>query len=170
MKPFLAAAMLAAALAGCAQQPQPEEQASGAIQTQDLGPISLTQPTASAQPTPSDPATPTATATATQEVPMAPMITGPINGYYQGRVREVDAKAPNCSAATRGVIEIGDKTLLYAYSPQLIYVASVQPDGTVHAEAGGTTLDGTLVDGHLAFNVTTQDCKTSFDFVRRRGF
>jgi Flp pilus assembly protein TadD len=36
MKPFLAAAMLAAALAGCAQQPQPEEQASGAIQTQDL--------------------------------------------------------------------------------------------------------------------------------------
>jgi hypothetical protein len=70
---------------------------------------------------------------------MAPMITGPINGYYQGRVREVDAKAPNCSAATRGVIEIGDKTLLYAYSPQLIYVASVQPDGTVHAEAGGTT-------------------------------
>jgi hypothetical protein len=169
MKPFLATVMLAAALAGCAQQPQPEEQASGAVQAQALGPTPLTQPV---EPTPVTPPTPpTASETvAAQPVANAPLITGTINGYYQGRVRQVDAKAANCPPPTRGVIEIGDRTLLYPYSTQLIYVAPVMPDGTIHAEADGTTLEGTLIDGRLVFSVTTPDCKSSFDFVRRQGF
>jgi len=116
------------------------------------------------------PAVAQASATPPDAAPAPPDVTGPINGIYGGRSEQVDAKIPGCPYPELGLIEIGDRTLLFPYTTDLIYVAPVQADGTVHSEVGRTTLDGHLVDGRLAFSVTTPDCTSSFSFRRRSGF
>jgi hypothetical protein len=102
--------------------------------------------------------------------PAQPDVAGPINGIYGGASEQVEAKIPGCPYAELGLIEIGDRTLLFPYTTDLIYVAPVQADGTVHSQLGQTTLDGHLIDGRLAFSVTTPDCTSRFSFRRRSGF
>ncbi len=119
-----------------------------------------------AQPDAPAAATPAAVAAAT----LPPPITGPINGIYQGSSTRVDAKIPACPLAARGLIEIGDRTLLFPYTYELIYVVPVQADGTLHTASGDAVLDGKLIDGRLDFDVTTPMCKSSFSFRRQAGF
>lgn len=170
MTPFLPVALIVvAALAGCAHPPAPD------ATTAEAAPP---RPTILAQPLGGGPATappvvigepqPAGPLIANESQP-AP-VTGPVNGFYQGRMRQVETKIPACPLPALGVIEIGDRTLLYPYTFELIYVAPIQADGTIHAAVGNTTLDGTLIDGRLAFNVTTPECQASFDFHRERGF
>ena len=94
----------------------------------------------------------------------------PVNGIYQGRSEQVKADIPGCPLAQYGTIEIGERTLLFPYTYQLIYEVPVQSDGTLHTGAGSTVLDGRLIDGHLEFDITTPECQSRFNFRRRSGF
>jgi len=85
-----------------------------------------------------------------------------VDGSYQGSATLVTA-GPTCPAGQFGIIEIGDCVLDYGYVPGLIFEAAVKPDGTLHDEEGKSVLDGKLDGDHLAFTITTPDCKSAYD-------
>jgi hypothetical protein len=163
MKPFLAAALLATLLCGCATKEPPNASADkvaadqqNALRPSPLAPdLSQPEPTGSSQ---------------VVQATLPPGITGPINGIYQGRERVIQANSPLCPPPQLGLIEIGDGNLLFPYTSSLIYTVAIPPDGKLHAAMGDTTLDGQLAGGDLDFIVTTPDCKSSFSFTRRPGF
>jgi hypothetical protein len=86
-----------------------------------------------------------------------------IDGTYKGAVQLVTARAPACPPSREGSVEIGDQTLYFGYLPNIIFIAPVQPDGTVHAVAGPSILDGRLTKGRLIFTVTTPVCQSRYD-------
>ncbi|HTW27357.1 MAG TPA: hypothetical protein VME92_09540 [Acetobacteraceae bacterium] len=95
-------------------------------------------------------------------------VSGAFDGNYQGRSTLVRAM-PNalCPAGGPGVIEIGDGSLTFPYTPDLIFDTAINPDGTWHAEIGTARLDGRIVGNHLAMSVNTPSCQTQYsaDYV-----
>lgn len=86
-----------------------------------------------------------------------------VDGDYKGSAGLVAAQSPNCPPGGVGVIEIGDQTLYFAYSPNVIFIAPIQPDGSLHARSGNFALDGLLTGGRLVFTVRTPACQSQFD-------
>lgn len=85
------------------------------------------------------------------------------DGSYQGRGALVSANAPGCPIwPRRGVVEIGDATLIYPYLPELILAAPVAPDGSLHAETGRAVLDGRIVNNNLEFAIRTPHCQSRY--------
>lgn len=86
-----------------------------------------------------------------------------IDGNYKGPGRLVRASAPGCPPGRFGVVGIGDQTLYFAYAPNIIFVAPVFPDGTLHAVSGGAVLDGVVGNGRLFFTVRTAYCEARYN-------
>jgi hypothetical protein len=86
-----------------------------------------------------------------------------IDGTYKGDATLVMARSPTCPRGKEGSVEIGDQTLYFGYQPDVLFIAPVQTNGTVHAVAGPSVLDGRLVNGRLVFSVTTPVCRTRYD-------
>lgn len=103
---------------------------------------------------------------AVSQVALEPAATGPVDGIYKGSVHLVSATGDGCPGDARGLIEIGDRRLLYPYAPSLIFVAPIRTDGKIHAETGGYSLDGTLAGGALDVVVAGAGCRTELSFGR----
>ncbi len=93
----------------------------------------------------------------------------PFDGAYKGDVQLTAGAGPVCPNSASGILTIGDGTLVYAYTPATIFIVVIAKDGKLHAERNGATLDGTLIDGHLAATVVSGECRTSFAFRRLQG-
>ncbi len=106
-------------------------------------------------------------------VPMAAAaapVSAPIDGIYRGSGELVSGSADTCPSDAWGNVEIGDRALLFSYTPAAIFSAPITADGKVHGEADTYVLDGTFNDGELSFTVTGPSCKTSFAFNIIGGF
>ncbi|MBO0710923.1 MAG: hypothetical protein J2P47_06540 [Acetobacteraceae bacterium] len=86
-----------------------------------------------------------------------------IDGNYKGPARLVRASAPGCPPGSFGTVRVGDRTLYFAYAPNIIFIAPVFPDGTLHAVSGGAVLDGVVGGGRLFFTVRTADCDARYN-------
>lgn len=84
------------------------------------------------------------------------------DGNYKGTARLVSATGA-CPNGRTGVLEIGDDTLTYAYTPDQVFQVPVAPDGTLHGEAGDTTLDGRIQNDRLLMTVKSPTCTTQYD-------
>lgn len=91
-------------------------------------------------------------------------------GFYQGREELVMGEVPQCPREQYGFVSVGDGTLLYAYSHDLVFVARPGTTGELHATAGDGALDGSIADDRMVFTVKTPDCQTDFRFRRISGF
>lgn len=91
-----------------------------------------------------------------------------VDGNYKGTetlAATTQPPVPDCPDDTFGKIEIGDRKLYFAYRPDTLFVAPIQPDGTIFAKAGPSILEGTLLGDRLAFTVRTPVCASSFDLT-----
>jgi hypothetical protein len=88
------------------------------------------------------------------------------DGDYQGRASLVSAQGgaqgSACPAGRYGVIEVADHTLNFAYLPDVVFVADVAADGTIHDTSGPAVLDGRIANGDLTMTVKTPQCQTSY--------
>lgn len=89
-----------------------------------------------------------------------------IDGSYKGVVTLATKLSSACPGSSIGQIEIGDQKLYFAYLPDTLFVAPVQPDGSVHATSGPSLLDGSLTGGRLIFSVRTYVCSSVYDMHR----
>ena len=87
-----------------------------------------------------------------------------VDGIYKGLVYPIMATGPGCPPAQGGTIEIGDRSLFFAYTPGTVFITFVQPDGTLEGKAGDVTLHGQLADGRLRFTVKAPQCETRYSF------
>ena len=121
--------------------------------------------------------------------PGAPISAFPlIDGTYKGVAQVVSAQVAGCPMARPGIITIGDRRLIFPYQPDMIFIAPVQPDGTLIARVGITiptvaggrgaaragrnaapaapatigSLDGRIGGGWLEFTVRTPSCETRY--------
>jgi hypothetical protein len=86
-----------------------------------------------------------------------------VDGNYKGAASLVAAQSPACPGNSFGKIEIGDRTLYFAYLPNTMFIAPIQPDGSVYAVSGPAVLDGRLAGGRLAFTVRTPVCESHYN-------
>ena len=86
-----------------------------------------------------------------------------VDGNYKGAASLVATQSPACPGSSFGKIEIGDRTLYFAYLPNTMFVAPIQPDGSVYAVSGPAVLDGKLAAGRLAFRVRTPVCESHYN-------
>jgi len=86
-----------------------------------------------------------------------------VDGNYKGAANLVATQSPACPGSSFGKIEIGDRTLYFAYQPHTMFVAPIQPDGSVYAVSGPAVLDGKLTGGRLAFSVRTPVCESHYN-------
>ncbi len=90
------------------------------------------------------------------------------DGSYQGFITQVAARSAMCPTEHgERVLMIGDGTLWYAYSPDIVFTAPVQYDGTVRGTAGTTHLIGKINGNHFDASIKGPDCETqmSADYV-----
>ena len=83
------------------------------------------------------------------------------SGNYKGMPVTL-ASTGECPPGGEGLVEIGDATVYFAYRPDVIFVAPIQPNGHVHAMTGTSTLDGTVRDGWMDMTVTSPACTTHY--------
>jgi len=88
------------------------------------------------------------------------------DGIYKGFAFTAVSASPICPTAQWGTVEIGDQTLYFALTPQTIFIAPIQPDGTVRMVLPDGTLAGRLMDGRLLFSVKNRVCETTYDLQR----
>jgi hypothetical protein len=86
-----------------------------------------------------------------------------VDGNYKGVADLVAAQSPACPGDSFGKIEIGDRTLYFAYLPNTMFIAPIRPDGSVYAVSGPAVLDGRLAGGRLAFTVRTPVCESHYN-------
>lgn len=86
-----------------------------------------------------------------------------LDGNYKGPAVLAAAQGPICPSGTFGTVEVGDQTLTFAYTPSMIFVAPIFPDGTIHAVSGPAVLDGTVGGGRIIFTVRTSECETRYN-------
>jgi hypothetical protein len=89
-------------------------------------------------------------------------LVNPVDGTYKGVVTRVVANAPTCPVTDYGTVEIGDKTVTFAYTAATIFVIPVAPDGRVFGRVGQTTLNGSVREGRLIFTVSSPACVTEY--------
>lgn len=86
-----------------------------------------------------------------------------VDGNYKGAVDLVATQSPACPGNSFGKIEIGDRTLYFAYLPNTMFIAPIGPDGSIYAVSGTSVLDGRLAGGRLAFTVRTPVCESHYN-------
>ena len=67
-----------------------------------------------------------------------------------------------CPHTTFGVFEVGDRTLYYAYAPNLIFSAPVATDGSIRQVLGSSSLNGSIAHNRLRIDIRTPVCTTRF--------
>jgi hypothetical protein len=85
-----------------------------------------------------------------------------VDGSYQGRAKLVLGKPGPCPKSRYGFVEIGDGTLIFPYTPKLVFQARVQPDGTVFSKLDGGELSGRTDGRHLDMTIKTPQCETHY--------
>jgi hypothetical protein len=92
--------------------------------------------------------------------------TGPaftvFDGSYEGTPQLVSNDGPGCPGERRGVVEVGDGALHFAYQPTVFFVTPVSSDGTIHGTVGDAVLDGRITGDELAMTVTTPHCHSQY--------
>jgi hypothetical protein len=88
------------------------------------------------------------------------------DGIYKGIAERVRVGSSTCPDAGEGTVEIGDKTLYFAFTPSTIFITPVQPDGTVRTLLPDSKLDGRLTDGRLQFSAVNRVCETRYNLRR----
>jgi hypothetical protein len=84
------------------------------------------------------------------------------DGSYQGPIRQIVARSRTCPAEHgERVLMIGDGTLWYAYTPDIVFTSPVTRDGTIIGQAGTTALTGKIIGNHLVARIKNPDCETS---------
>ena len=102
---------------------------------------------------------------------VAPPVVAPVlvhmDGSYQGRAHLVSGTGAACPNSGLGVLEIGDHTLNFAYQPNVVFIAPVLADGTLHDVSGLSTLDGKIANDQLTMTIKAPGCETHYaaDFV-----
>jgi hypothetical protein len=84
------------------------------------------------------------------------------DGSYKGTARLVSATGA-CPNGRTGVLQVGDDVLTYAYTPDQVFQVPIGSDGTLHGQAGDTTLDGRILNDRLLMTVKSPTCTTQFD-------
>lgn len=84
------------------------------------------------------------------------------DGSYKGREVLAVSQSPTCPRPQHGVVLIGDSSLSFAYTPDTILIAEIQPDGSIHALEGNTALDGRIAGDQLTFTVRRPGCQTDY--------
>lgn len=87
-----------------------------------------------------------------------------IDGTYKGLTSLLASGSPNCPVPSTGTIDVGDKTVIFAYTPAVIFTAPVQPDGQIHGVVGRVRMDGVVANGLLQFVVSSPVCTSRYDF------
>ncbi|MBX5454644.1 MAG: hypothetical protein K6U10_12015 [Acidobacteriia bacterium] len=85
-----------------------------------------------------------------------------VDGSYQGKAKLVFGKPGPCPKSSYGFVEIGDGTLVFPYTPKLVFQARVQPDGTVFSKLDGGELSGRTDGRHLDMTIKTPQCETQY--------
>jgi hypothetical protein len=88
------------------------------------------------------------------------------DGVYKGVAQPVLVGSPTCPTEREGTVEIGDRTLYFAFTPSTLFITPVQPDGLVFTVLPQAKLDGRLTDGRLQFLVVDPVCQTRYDLRR----
>jgi hypothetical protein len=90
------------------------------------------------------------------------------NGSYQGKIKQVAQSGLGCPAEHgEKVLMVGDGVLWYAYTPNTLFTAPVNYDGTVHATSGAATFAGKIDGNHLDAIIQSPTCQTklSMNFI-----
>src|SRR5689334_15721961 len=82
-----------------------------------------------------------------------PALIDKTDGVYKGVGQAVLVGSPFCPTERAGTVEIGDRTLFFAFTPSTIFITPVQPDGTVLTVLPQAKLEGRLTNGRLQFLV-----------------
>ena len=95
-----------------------------------------------------------------------PSITGAFDGSYFGPA-ELVRRSPGagCPDDRKGVAEVGDKRLSFAYAPLVIFNPPIQPDGTFHETVGQSVLDGQIKNDRLKMRVRTPLCDSDYNLT-----
>jgi hypothetical protein len=88
------------------------------------------------------------------------------DGIYKGLPQPVRVGSSTCPDAQEGTVEIGDRTLYFAFTPSTIFITPVQPDGTVRTVLPDAKLDGLVADGRLQFSAVNRVCETRYSLRR----
>lgn len=157
MNPRFVLAAVPLLLAGCGwfgdQASAPPPPASPVVSQAPLPPAGVPQPAGSLPP-----AAPT-------------QVAGPaVDGIYNGRSSLVRSEAPTCPSPTRGLLEVGDRQVVFGYLPDVIFVATILSNGVMHATTNGFVLDGHMQDDGIAFTVSGPACRSVFEFRRLNYF
>lgn len=94
--------------------------------------------------------------------PHEPTMVSLFDGSYQGKIRRIGAKTPECPANGYGVAEIGDTVLTFSYAPDVIFSIPVTPEGVVQQRIGDTRIEGQIAANHLDMLVTSGQCRTGY--------
>ena len=89
-----------------------------------------------------------------------------VDGDFKGRALLGVKLSPACPGSSIGPVEIGDQKLYFAYKPDTLFVAAIQPDGSFHAASGPSLLDGSLAGDRLVFTVRTYVCSSVYELHR----
>ena len=89
-----------------------------------------------------------------------------VDGDFKGRAFLGVKLSPACPGSSIGTVEIGDQKLYFAYKPDTLFVAAIQPDGSFHAASGPSLLDGSLAGDRLVFTVRTYVCSSVYELHR----
>ena len=84
------------------------------------------------------------------------------DGVYKGEVRQVRVASPTCPRLRWGTAEIGDRTLYFGFTPSTLFIAPVQPDGTVRTDLPDASLNGRIINGRLEFAVKNAVCESRY--------
>lgn len=84
------------------------------------------------------------------------------DGSYKGTEVLTANQSPACPAPQHGVVQVGDSSLSFAYAPDTILIADIQPDGSIHALQGDTALDGRIAGNRLTFTIRRPGCQTDY--------
>jgi hypothetical protein len=84
------------------------------------------------------------------------------DGSYKGTEVLAVNQSPTCPAPQHGVVLIGDNSLSFAYTPNIIFMTDIQPDGSIHALQDNTTLDGRITGDRLTLTVRRLGCQTDY--------
>ncbi len=84
------------------------------------------------------------------------------DGSYKGTEVLAVRQSATCPLPQHGVVMIGDNSLSFAYTPDIIFTAEIQSDGSIHALQDNTALDGRITGDQLSLTVRRPGCQTDY--------
>lgn len=106
--------------------------------------------------------------------PIAP-ISGPqpIDGTYGGLMQLIRGDAINCGNTNEFRLQVTNQSFTFKlaqpqvdWKPQILFTASIAPDGSFNAQSGTSYMRGTLKDGHMQGRISGDSCGFTFDADR----